>query len=341
MRWLRRKERESDLERELRSHLELLAEEQRAEGLSGEAAGYAARRVLGNLGVIQEETREAWGLTWLHRFRSDVRYGFRAWRKNPGVAALVVLTAAIGIGANTSIFSIIDAVLLRPLPYADAGRLVTPLSATPEFSMAGSKRTDFGVGDYHYGAWRDQATVFDGIGAYTGRQFTITGSGDAEQLRAQVVTPGFLRTLGVAPFIGRDLTAADAAPRGGQVALLTHSFWMRKFHGDPAILAEQMTLDGKPYSIAGVLPERFEFPDVPNVSLLIGLSEPAAQPKGAVYFYNVIGRLRPGITLERAERDLGIIDGRLDAAFPQRRLRTAERSVTRVLSLNERLVGNV
>jgi putative ABC transport system permease protein len=156
-----------------------------------------------------------------------------------------------------------------------------------------------------------------------------------------MVTPGFLRTLGVVPLMGRDLTAADATPRGGQVALVTYAFWMRRFNADPAILSRQMTLDGKPYTIAGVLPRSFEFPENPATSLLLAMSEPAAQPKGGVYFYDVIARLKPHVTAERAEADLAVIDQRLEAAYQQRLGRPGERLQTHIIGLQERLVGNV
>jgi predicted permease len=341
MPWPRRSKRERDLERELRSDLELEAEEQRANGLSPDEARFAARRALGNLPLIQEATRETWGLQWLDGSMQDLRYGIRSWRNSPGVATVVILTAALGIGANTSIFSIIDAVLLRPLPFPDAGRLVTPLPVRRELPNASSRMVDFGVHDFRYGAWRDQAAIFDGVAAYTSRQFTITGAGEPEQLKIQLVTPGFLRTLRVTPLMGRDFTGADATPRGGQVALLTYQFWTRTFHADPAILTRTITLDGKPYSIAGVLPRGFEIPESPTTSLLIAFSEPAAQPKGAVYFYNVIARLKPHVTIERAEADLALIDQRLEAAYLQRLGRAGDRVQTRVISLHEKLVGNV
>jgi putative ABC transport system permease protein len=198
----------------------------------------------------------------------------------------------------------------------------------------------WGVGDFQYAAWRDQARIFDGIAAHTGRRFTITGNGEPEELKVQAVTPGFLRMLKVAPPIGRDFTDADAAVRGGQVALVSYSFWMRRFSGDPSILAKSMTLDGKPYSIAGVLPREFEFPGNSDVSLLVAMTEPAAQPGNGTYFYNVIARLKRGIATDRAERDLTIVSQRLQSAYPQKfgRRVTAQ---ARIAGLHDRLVGNV
>jgi putative ABC transport system permease protein len=273
------------------------------------------------------------GFMWLARLANDLRYGCRVLKKNPGFAAMTILTAALGIGANTAIFSVIHAVLLRPLPYKNAKQLVSPMYVAKDNFIG------LGIGDFQYGAWRDQATIFDGVAAYSGRRFTITGNGEAEQLRAQIVTSGFLGVLGVAPIIGRDLTGADGAPRGGQVVLLSYALWMRRFAGDSSILSKAITLDGKPYSVAGVLPRNFEFPDNSDASLLLAMTEPPAQPKGAVYFYNVIGRLKAGITTERAEADLALINERLKSEYPKKF--GQERAVTRVFELHDRITGNV
>ena len=181
---------------------------------------------------------------------------------NPGFAVVAILTAALGIGANTSIFSVVYAVLLQPLPYPDAGRLVCPSQPRKEQpnqhrSWRMDSSTPPGV---------TEAAIFDGIAAYTGRQFTITGSGEPEQLTAYAVTPGFLRTMGIAPLIGRDFTSGDAAPRGGRVALLSHALWMRRFGGARSVLTKQITLNGTAYSIAGVMPRSFEFPGDPTTA---------------------------------------------------------------------------
>jgi putative ABC transport system permease protein len=335
MRWWRQRDRERDLDRELRSDLELEAEEQRQAGLSPEHARYAAQRALGNTTLVKEETRQVWRFTWFDRLANDLRYGCRNLKNSPGFAAVVILTAALGIGSNTSIFSVVYAVLLRPLPYKDAGRLVVPANLSKDTVLG------WGVADFQYAGWRDQAGIFDGIAAYTLRQFTITGIGDPEQLKVQIVTPGFLGVLGVAPIVGRDFTDTDAATRGGQVALLSHDLWIRRFGGDPSILSKSMTLDGKPYSIAGVLPRDFEFPGNTAISLLLAMNEPAAQTGGAIYFYNVITRLKRGITAERAVSDLALINQRLQSAYPQKFSRARVTAQTQVVGLRDRLVGNV
>ena len=335
MRWLGRKQHERDLDREIRADVELEAEEQRAAGLSPEAAHSAALRAFGNTTWVKEETRAMWRSLWFDRLAGDLRYGCRALKNNPGFAAVAILTAALGIGANTSIFSVVYAVLLHPLPYKDAGRLVAPTNI--------SKDTFFGwgVGDFQYAAWRDQAAVFDGIAAFTGRQFTITGSGEPERLKAEIVTPGFLRVLGVAPVVGRDFTDTDAAKRGGQVALITHDLWQRRFSGDRSVLSKSMTLDGKLYNIAGVLPRDFEFPDNPGASLLLAMTEPVLQPSGSIYFFDVLARMKRGVTSERAASDLALINQRLQSSMAQKFSRARATAQTRVVSLHDRLVGNV
>ncbi len=330
-----RKRREADLARELKSHLDLEAEEQRENHPTPKGAHDAAQRLFGNTAAVQEATREAWGYTWLDRLGQDLRYGCRSLRKSPGFSAVAILTAALGIGANTSIFSIVHAVLMRPLPYRDAARLVSPVNVGKDDFMG------LGVADFQYAAWREQSGIFDGIAAYTGRQFTITGGGEPEQVKTQIVTPGFLHVLGIDPLLGRDLTSADAAPRGGQVALLSYSLWTRRFGGDPSILSKQLTLNGKPYSIAGVLPRAFEFPENSDVGILLAMTEPATQPAGATWFYSVIARLKRGVTSERAQADLGLINQRLQATYPRGFRGSRAGSQTRVFDLHDRLVGNV
>ena len=327
-----RKQLEQDLERELSSHLELEAEEQREKYADARGPANAARRALGNTTLIREATREAWGFAWLEAFARDLRHGARWLGRSRGFAALAIFTAALGIGANTAIFSVVYAVLLHPLPYPHAERLVSALAgATRPLQSA--------VADFQYAAWRDQAGIWDGIAAYGGRRFTLTGMGDPEQLRADAVTPGFLRTLQVTPLIGHDFSAADAEPRGGHVALIGYGLWQRRFGGDPGILSRTMLLEGKLYTIAGVLRREFEFPDNTGADVLVALREPGApDPSHGIYFYNVVARLKPAVTLQRAANELAVIDRRIASFFPTN-LRSAADAT--IVALHDRLVGNV
>jgi predicted permease len=335
MRWGRKK-REDDLDRELRAHLELEAEEQRENRLMPEAARYAARRALGNTALIQEATRETWGLLWMDRLAQDLRYGIRGLQRNPGFAALAVLTAALGVGANTSIFSVVDAVLLRPLPYPHADRLVSPTNIGKDNFMG------LGVGDFQYAAWRGEGKIFDGIAAYRGGRSTLTGSGDPEQVESESVSPGFLGTLGMAPLMGRDFADSDATPRGGLAVIVSYRLWQKRFGADPAILSKAVTLNGKSFAIIGVLPWNFEFPENKDADVLVAMTEPASRgSNGAIYFYSVIARLKPGVTVERAQSDVELINQRLQSAFPQKFGRSRNGGQTRILGLHDRLVGNV
>jgi predicted permease len=317
-----------DFDDEIQNHIDLLTERLMAQGVPPEEAPYAARRQFGNSVALKETHVEMGKWHWLERLAQDIRYACRNLRNNPGFATVAVLTAALGIGANTSIFSVVHAVLLRPLPYRDADRLVALVTVNPkEDAMLGGQVTDF-----LYASWREQATLFDGIAAYTRRSFTITGSGGPELLRAAIVTPGFLRMMGILPQLGRDFVPGDAAPRGGHAVLLSDSLWARRFGRDPSILARQIALNGNAYSVVGILPPTFEFPSATDVSLLVPMPEPSAQRSNASYFYLVIARLRPGISKERAESDLAVINRRMDEKSNRR---------PKAVGLHDKLVGDV
>ncbi|HUB81331.1 MAG TPA: ABC transporter permease [Bryobacteraceae bacterium] len=329
----RRRQREQELERELSAHLELEAEEQRENYTYAPEARNAARRALGNTTLIREATREAWRFAWLDALAKDLRYGARSFGRSPAFATVAVLTASLGIGANTSIFSLVYAVLMHPLPYPHAERLVVPFNASKD-AMMGTV-----VADFQYAAWRDQAGIWDGIAAYGGRRFTLTGMGDPEQLHADAVTPGFLRALQLTPLMGHDFSAADAEPRGGRVALISYGLWQRRFGGDPGILSRSMILDGKLYTVGGVLRREFEFPENTGADVLIALREPGPpEPNHAIYFYNVIARLKPNVTLKRATGELAVIDRRIASSFPPNLRSGADAAI---LPLHDRLIGNV
>jgi len=319
--------RDYDFDDEIQNHIDLLTERLIAQGTPPEEARYAARRQFGNTVALKETHVEMSRWHWLERLAQDIRYACRSLRNNPGFATVAILTAALGIGANTSIFSVVHAVLLRPLPYRDAERLVALVTVNPKENGLGLQ-----VPDFPYASWRDQATIFDSIACYTRRSYTITGSGGPELLRAAIVTPGFLRMMGMSPQIGRDFVVADAAPRGGHAVLLSDSLWARRFGRDPSIVTRQITLNGQPYAVVGILPPTFEFPSATDVSLLVPMSEPSAQRSNATYFYQVIARLKPGISKERVESDLAVINRRIGEKSDRR---------TKAIGLHDKLVGDV
>ncbi len=335
--WPFKRRSDDDFRGEIEAHVAIETDRLIADGMSPEEARAAAIRQFGNVTAARERFYESGRIMWLDELRHDLRDALRAFRRSPGLTALVVFTLAIGTGANTAIFSAVYAVLLRPLPYPHAEQLVRLADFSDRAEVLGLNPPP----DFQYAAWRDQARIFQGIAAYRIRRLTITGTGDAEQLQAAQVTPGFLRTLAVAPFIGRDVSAGrDDGDAGHGVAVLTYSFWRTRFGGDRAILSKRLTLDGKPYSIAGILPPEFEFPGTVDVRLLVGMPEPAAPPDGAVYFYPVIARLKPGVAVQRAQADLRLINRRLGPS-ERRMLGRFKLSDTFVTGLHDQIVGDV
>src|SRR5690349_21482089 len=220
----RRKQREQDLDRELRSDLELEAAEQEERGISPEEARYAARRALGNATLIREDVREISSWRWAERLAQDIRYTTRLLRKNPGFAAVAILTLAIGIGANTAIFSIMDAVLLRPLPYPDANRLIRIWQSEPRMSEG-----HLGAAPPEFAAYRDRTRAFSGIAGYQPGSFDFVSEGEAEHIPGYNTTASLFPTLGVQPLLGRTFTAQEELPGAAKVVVLSYKFWRSRY----------------------------------------------------------------------------------------------------------------
>src|SRR4051794_2935792 len=181
----------------------------------------------------------------------EFRFAARTLRKSPGITAVAVITLALGIGANTAIFSVVNGVLLRPLPYRDPSRIVLLSEHTPRFPI-------LSVSYQNYKDWRDQSHSFDAVGAIRNTAMTLSGMGDAERLPAQMVTANLFDMLGIAPEKGRTFTAAEDSPSGGGVVLLSHSVWERRFSSSPGIVGQAITLDKKQYTVIGILPAGLE-----------------------------------------------------------------------------------
>ena len=232
----------------------------------------------------------------------DLRYGLRMLAKNPGFTLVAVLTLALGIGANTAIFSVVNAVLLRPLPYPHSDRLVTIWMTIPEMGYSGPGA----VCDPDYREWESQNRVFDGIAAFHGQTANLTGSGVPERLQGAEVTASLFPLLGAAPVLGRTFRTEDQEPGHESVVLLSHNLWKRRFGADPAALGKGLTMDGKPFTVAGVMPSGFEFPNQTEFWSPLVLSNDCSNA-----FDQVVARLKPGITLDRARNDLAVISRRL------------------------------
>jgi putative ABC transport system permease protein len=256
--------------------------------------------------------------------------------KSPGFTAIAILTLALGIGANTAIFSVMNAVLLRPLPFRDPGRLVWVADFVP-------RQNSILVLDSDYFAWRRQNEVFEDMAAYTGRDLTLTGVGDPERLQAGKITASFLTVLGVKPLLGRGILAQEDRPGGPRVVLLSHALWQRRFGAEASVIGEILALDGNNYTVVGVMPAGFEFVGniKPDLFVPLALPDKADLAGRTVTLLNVIARLKPAVTLQRAESDLTTINHRLQSMYPVPFAQMMAGAQARVVPLHDKLVGNV
>jgi predicted permease len=309
MRWVRqlfsRRRVYGDLSAEIREHLEEKVEELVAGGMSRKNASAAARREFGNLPLIEEDSRAVWGWTAIESFFADLRYGLRAMRRNPGFSALAILSLALGIGANTAIFSLINTLMLRMLPVRDPGQLVALLHHYP--APDEPHDNTFSLQTYHL--MRDDNDVFSGLIASSYRPLHVRGNG----LESQIVNGGFAEgsffsLLGMNPALGRLIEPQDdRASRPSPVAVLSWSLWKSRFNLDPAILGEKLIVDDVDVTIVGVAPRNFSGLQVEaSQDLWLPLAmEPVIAPKdrerGQIA---LLGRLKPGVSMEQARAEM-------------------------------------
>ena len=240
---------------EIQSHLVNEADRLRAEGLTAEEAAAAARRAFGNVTAVEERFYETGRWARLAHLDRDLRYAARMLARSPGFTAIAVLTLALGIGANAAIFSLVNAVLLRPLSFADPGRLVMVWEETSMFRVRDSPPALGNAMD-----WKARNRVFQEVGIADKATFRLAGEPQAEQARGAIFTAGVLRTLGVQPILGRNFADEDDRPGAPKTVLLSHSLWQRRFAGERDIVGRTMTVGGEPYRILGVMPAPFRFP---------------------------------------------------------------------------------
>jgi putative ABC transport system permease protein len=300
----------ADLNAELEAHLAFEIQENLARGMSPDDARSVARRHVGNLTRIEERAREAWSFPRLETFIQDLRYGLRGIRRSPGFSLVVILTLALGIGANTAIFSVVNSVLLRPLPYPAGDRLVRLGESDP-------KAEGISVTWVNYQHWRKENHSFEELAGFHTAHLTLTGRDEPLLTRAGVVTSGFFRLVGAKPLLGRLFNASDDQPGGTPTVVLSHQFWVDKLGADPRVLGAALALDGKPYEVAGVLPPGLRFFSPPvDFYLPLALFDGETLDRGRHGSMRLLGRLKPGVTLPAALADLDLIMRRLAKADP-------------------------
>jgi len=312
MRWWRRNpNREADLDRELRSHLELEAQEQQENGVSPSEAPWAAQRALGNWTRTKEATREMWKYASLERFIQDLRYGARLFRRSPGFSIVAVLTLALGIGANTAIFSVVNAVLLKPLPYPDPDRLVHVWEG-----KVGEGAAKNVVEPFNFLDWRERNRSFDQMAAISGGiTLNVTGIGQPEALPGAEVTTDFFDILGTPPLMGRGFIREEGIPGHDGAVVLSYSYWQRHFGADPSALGRKLTVNRVPRVVIGVMPQGFSFPG-PKAELWTPLPLARTKMWQGGRFLSVLARLKHGVTIAKAQEDMTAIARQLETERP-------------------------
>jgi predicted permease len=260
----------------------------------------------------------------------DLRYGARTLWKSPGFASVAILALALGIGANTSIFSVVNSVLLRPLPYREAARLV--------YLMETSQQHDSAVSVPNFNDWREQNQVFDQLAASRLASFNLTGAGEPARLQGRMASVNFFRTLGVSVAAGRDFLPEEGRAGASPVVILSHGFWLRQFGGDAGVVGRQLTLNNESHTVVGVAPAGFEY-DSP-VDLFVPLdswAHPVTKERGSHPGIYAVGRLKAGVTIEEARAQMAAVMGRLAAQYPD----TDQGKGVKLVPLYEHVVGDI
>jgi predicted permease len=304
----RRERFDRELSEEMRLHREMRETEQRAGGANGENARAAARQRFGNDLRLREESREMWGWKWAEDFAQDVRYGARSLRKNTGFTTVAVLTLALGIGANTAIFSVVNAVLLKPLAMKDPSRVVFLLETWRDIFP------DVSVGNF--ADVRQQNNSFENLCATHSAAFNLSTSETPERVYGEIVTADYFPTFGVQPIAGRVFSASEDKPGGAPVVVISERLWRAQFHMDPAIAGQILRVNGMQSVVVGVMPRSFD-PLLQKSDVWIPAAfTPAQIANHDDHFLNVVGRLKAGVSMGQAQSELNVIALRLQQQYP-------------------------
>ncbi len=329
--WNKTRRRESELDSELRFHLQELIDGKLAEGLPAEEARRQALLEFGGNEQVKEECRDVHRVASLETTFENLKAAGRFMRKSPGFSLTVIVTLALGIGANSAVFSAIDAVLLRALPYPDSDRLVV----LHQYQNKG-KSLDTLVSTQRLEDWNKMSEAFQGITGYYSQDVSETSAILPEKLTDALVAPRFLQVLGVTPVLGRDFTPEEEHFGGPNAVLISYGLWQRRFHGDPQVLEKKLHFGKNSYPIVGVMPANFAFPDrATDIWDVSPPDAPYAQDRESTWF-SVFGRLKPGVTVAKAGSDLANVQSRLARQYAK----TDKDISIQVQALKASVVGN-
>jgi len=306
----RRRRREEELEEEIQAHLEMAKRDRMERGQTAEEAQEYARREFGNVGLVKEVTREMWGWTGLERLGQDLYHGARVLKKNPGFTLTAVITLALGIGANTAIFSIINAVLLRPPALNEPDRLARLYEGS--FKNNSSRQSVSGPDFQDY---KNQSRLFESLAAYANRSTNVTGADGPERVFLTAVSADYFKVLKVEPVLGRAFLPEEDKPGAPRVVVLSYGYWQRRFGADPNIMGKTLTLDGYDFTIIGVMPREAQLSSETQFWRLLGIDY-AAERRGNHYL-KVIGRLKPGVSWPQVRAEMDTLVERIAKADPQ------------------------
>src|SRR5499426_3278186 len=341
----RRSRAERELDEELRYHIERQTDQNIRLGMNPEEARYAARKAFGGVEQSKERSRDARGVRWLEDLWQDLRYGARMLAKNPGFTVVAVVTLAIGIGANSAIFSVVNSVLLRELPYRDPQRLVMVWSDRPlQQAQTGWTESPFTAANFR--DLRDQNQSFEQMAAFTSHRLNITGGDEPELLGGVRATANLFALLGVEARHGRVFHPEEDQPGNNRVVVLSDGLWRRRFGSDPRIIGQTISLDSEPYTVIGVAPPDFQFP--PKASMPTAYQFPAevnyytplALTPGewsnrGPGFLTAIARLKSQTRIEQAQADMMGVAERLAQQYPG----SNRNESVRLVSMHQQVVG--
>ena len=333
--WLDRSERQRLLSEEMEFHIASMIDELAAQGMSEKDARAAAHRRFGNMTQRSEESRSTWIARWMSDLTQDLRHAFRGMRRDVGFAAFTILIAGLGIGASSTVFSVVNAMLLRPLPFRDPGRLIWISNGNDSTSTQAEHYTDLRALN------RSFSDLAGWFGYYRVGDKELTGIGEPERLTSVPVTGNFFAVLGVQPAIGRSFTTEECQGKysAPPAMLLSHSFWRRRFDSDPSVVGRKLTLDNRPVTVVGVLPASFDFGSVFAPGTLVDIFVPwpltdKTKPQGNTM--TIVGRLQAGATVPGARAEFTMLGKQLTSQYPER-----NPIAPRLVPLAQRVSGGV